>query len=94
MNSQLLYLMDPISIIGFLHVFKMACDNNGTHEGAAMWLIPFFMKKTAAAAITARPSLKAGSSSGTFREVMLIPHVEVVNHLVNTYATDDIIAEA
>lgn len=35
----------------FLHVFKRACDNNGVAEGAAMRLIAFFMKKTAAAAL-------------------------------------------
>lgn len=33
MQSQ---LFDPISIIEFLHAFKMDCDNNGAHEGATV----------------------------------------------------------
>lgn len=42
------------SIIKFLHTFRRAWDNNGIHRGDAMGLIPYFMKKSAAAVLIAR----------------------------------------
>lgn len=35
----------PSPILGFLKNFKLNCDTNGIYEGAAMWLILFFMKQ-------------------------------------------------
>lgn len=34
-------LVDPISILNFLLMFKMTCDRNGVSEGAAIWLFYF-----------------------------------------------------
>lgn len=39
-------LFDPISIIGFVCKFKLACDNNKNHEGIAIWLFYLFMEKS------------------------------------------------
>lgn len=41
-----------------------------------------------------RLSLKAESSQGNVKEVMLTSYVQGVNHLMETWATDDMIAEA
>lgn len=86
--------MDPISNIWFLQEFKIAGDNNVIHKWVATWLILFIMKKTAAAALTVRLSLKSRSLHARIKEGMLISYVQVINHLLKTYAMKDIIAKA
>lgn len=46
----------PISNICSHKNIKLACDTNGVHEGATMWLFHFFMNKNASAALYARLS--------------------------------------
>lgn len=60
-----------------------------------MWLSHFFMKGSSAAAFNARLYLTPTSSSNTHRteERMLRTSPEVVNHLLETCATDKVIAE-
>lgn len=84
-TCQLFDLMDLLSIIRFLHEFKMFCDNNGLNEQAAIWLVPFFMKKPAAAALTDPLSLKSKLSHGSAKEYLLTWYVQVVFHLLQTY---------
>lgn len=91
MKSELLDPMNHISILGFLHAFKMDSDNNRAQEGATMCLIPFILKKVAAAARNARLSLKPKLSRGSGKECMLTSNIQVVNLLLETCATDDII---
>lgn len=38
---------EQITIIGFLHPFKRACNNLVLHEGAALFLMPFFLSGSA-----------------------------------------------
>lgn len=78
----------------FLHAFKLACENNRVHEGASMSSLPFFLKKAAAAALTARLFLKSRSWHGTVSEYMLTSHFQVVNYLLDTGAMDNIIKAA
>lgn len=42
----------PIAIFGFLTIFKLACDTNPTHEGAVIWVLPHFVHKTLAIALS------------------------------------------
>lgn len=79
--------------MGFLHAFKMACDKNAIHEGIAMWIIPHPICKTAAAGLTARLSLQSKSSHNCTEEGVLISYGQVVNHLWETYATEEVITE-
>lgn len=51
--------VNPISIIGFIHAFILAIDNDGVYKEAAMLLIPFFMMKSVAAALTAPSPLNS-----------------------------------
>lgn len=53
---------DPISILFFISLFQLVCDTYIIHEGAAMWLLHFFMKKRAAAALNPRTALRSKSS--------------------------------
>lgn len=85
-------LFDPISIIAFLSAFKPACDTNGMHKGADMWLLHFFMKKQAAAALKLRIALLPRSCRRR-KEGALTTYWEVVNYLLDTYATDDVVAK-
>lgn len=57
-----------------------------------MQLLHFFMKKTARAKLKARPSMSSSSCSSQHRN--LKSYCEVVNYLLVTYATDNIIANA
>lgn len=50
MTSFLFKPLDLVSILSFLHNFKSASDSNAIHEGAAMWVFPYFMKNPAKAA--------------------------------------------
>lgn len=49
---------DPIKILSFLLAFQTACDANGIHEGAAMWLYQKFLRRTIKAALSARVTTK------------------------------------
>lgn len=49
-------LFDPFSIIDFLQAFKLVCNTNGVHEGAAIRLFHLFMNKIPSAVLNARLS--------------------------------------
>lgn len=51
MEKNILGSFGSISMIGFLSTLKFACDTNEDYESAAMWLLPSFMKKPAAAGL-------------------------------------------
>lgn len=91
MNSQLSYPMDSMSIFGFLDLFKMAYDKNRVHEGAGFWLVRFFTEITAPTSHAAPLSLMARSLH-SIKDVMLTSFVQPVNHLLETYERDNIIA--
>ena len=40
---------DPIVVLGFLGRFKMACEQNGVGEGAAVWCFQFYLTRQAQA---------------------------------------------
>lgn len=59
-----------------------------------MWLFSsYLMRKSAPAAITSHLSSKAKLSHYSFKERLLKTYSKVVNHLIETYAADDMIAE-
>lgn len=39
-------------ITGLLHASKRACVNSSVHKGAALWLFPYFIRKSAGARLT------------------------------------------
>lgn len=54
---------NSITILYVLKRIKNACDSNKIWEGAAMWLINYFMKKNSNAAFPARLLLNSASTS-------------------------------
>lgn len=89
--------LNPISILGFLNSFKLACDANGNHEGTAMWLFHFSINKSASKVLNARLSAdhtnEKVSRKTTVKSKYLATYPQVVYFLLAKYATNEIIAE-
>lgn len=93
MRSEIFDSFDRISVLSFLSVLKLAFDTNGVHERAAVWLILLFMKLPTAVALNTGIVLKS-KSHDRHQEGALTSYGEAVNQLLETYATEDVIAEA
>lgn len=91
LESQMLDGSDTGSILGFLPVFQMNCDTNRIHECAAMWLFHFSRKTRRSPPQRTYLSVQLEPRS---QKGKLTSYCEVVNFLLTTYATDDIIAAA
>lgn len=94
--------INPISIIGFVATFNLACDTNAIYESAAIWLLPFFVKNILATTLNSRMptaayiNLVAASVSTT--EPLIQKHSQrqypkVVNCLLMKLANYEAIAE-
>lgn len=86
---------DPFDLISTIFVpssLNLACDTNGSHEGAAMW--HFFMKRQTAATLSSRIALRYQSPRKRQKEGALTIYCEEVNYLLKMYATSDVIAES
>ena len=84
---------DPIAVLNFLSRFTAACNQNGMHEGAALWCFQFFMTGTALAKVQTRIVGESGAADAR-RDEVLSSYPEVVNYLLRTYATNEVMAEA
>lgn len=81
-------VVPPISVLGFFAIFKLVCDTNNIHEGAAMWLLPFFVNNTFSitlnSLISAAAHIFSIASVNTFesptQKKLLLSYPEVVNH--------------
>lgn len=72
--------------------FKLAWDTIGMHKGAAMWLLPFFMKCLGAFALHF-PIVLSPKSQKHRKERILTRYSKGINFLLETYVTNDDIAE-
>lgn len=83
--------IDAIAILNFLETFEQARDSNKIQEGTAMWCVKRFMTKSTAASLAScsyseKKTLdKSGGMQSSRRAV--------VNHVLETYATENFIAE-
>lgn len=86
----------PNSIFGLLSKTKLACGTNGIHEREAMWHLHLNMKKSTFSALRIRLASKnkAETKVGrTEKSTALTKHLQVLNCLLQTYATDENIAD-
>ena len=83
---------DPITVLGFLARYKDACDKNEISEGAALWAVQFFLKGQAGALVKSRLAGQTMAMDSE-RGELLTCYKELVNFLLHTYATDDVMAE-
>lgn len=84
---------NPLSTIFSISSFMTICNTNQIHEGADLWLLHFFMRKQAVAALSERLQHRAKSSGRRQNYGSLTVSCEVVNYLLETYSTDDLIAQ-
>lgn len=83
---------DLIVILTFLHNLNTACESSTIHEDAAMLLFPHFMTEPAKAALSY--IMSATEDNTTHKEATLTAYCQVVKYLLETNATDDVIAGA
>ena len=84
---------DPIAVLGFLARFKMACGHNEVSDGAAVWCFQFYLTGQAHDFLQSRLHGNIVAVDAERREP-LETYAEVVNFLLRTYATDEVISEA
>lgn len=82
----------PISVVRFLSSFKLVCNRNGVHVGAALWLLHCFLKRPTAAALKDCIALPS-KMHRRHKEFTVTSYRKVVNCLLETYATDDLIGK-
>lgn len=71
---------------------KLECDTNEIHEGTAMWLFHFLMKKLASSTLHMRLASKQKDRTGVLsraKKTTLTTYPQVVNYLLRTYETDE-----
>ena len=93
MKSHTFSDQDPIAVLGILARLKMACDHNGITEGAAVWCFQFYLTGQAQRLLQSRLNGNTMAVDVERRE-LLRTYPQVVNFLLRTYATDEVISEA
>lgn len=89
MKSRYFTPAEAITILPFLQTFKRECDVLRIHEGAAMWLLPTYLRDPAKATLQSRMARRGTKAPGS-----LTTYSQVINNLLGTYAADDIVAMA
>ena len=84
---------DPIAVLNFLNKFKAACDINRIPESLAVWCFQFFVTGRAHSLVMNRLTVQS-IAVDVQQQDTLTSYREVVNFLLRTYATDEIIAES
>lgn len=87
MKNNIYHNYDPISIISLPTSLKLTYEKSSIHEGAAMLLLHFFMKKQAPSSLIARITLLAMLSSRRLKKWTLTTYLKVVIYLLETFAT-------
>lgn len=67
---------------------------NGIHKGAVMWILHFFKNNQAAYTLNSKIALRSNSLRECQKEEKLTTHCEGVKNLLETYNTENIIAES
>lgn len=75
------------------YAFKKDFHKTPALECSASWQVSFFMKEAAVAAFIACLLLKSGSCRGGDKQDMLTSYIQVLDYLMDTFDTDDIIVE-
>lgn len=92
-KPQIFDTMYHICIVWFLHAFYIAWGNLNIHKGAATWSFQYFLKKSAAAALSVRLRLKSKWLQYSIKEGVLTTYCQLHNHLLDKYVTENFISE-
>lgn len=83
-----------LSVLATLSRFKLACNDNVIQDVAEIWLISQFLEQAAAVAMRARLLLKHKSSQERTKKDVPKTYSQVVHHLLESEATNNVTAEA
>jgi hypothetical protein len=78
--SELFNGTDPISILTFLISFKRGCDHSGVSEGAAPYLLAYFMEGT------------PKREMNTYTSPNRVSYCEAVHNLLSNYASEEVLS--
>jgi hypothetical protein len=78
--SELFDGTDPISILTFLISFKRGCDHSGVSEGAAPYLLAYFMEGA------------PKREMNTYTSRQKVSYCEAVHNLLSNYASEEILS--
>lgn len=84
---------DPIHVIEVLQMFKIACDQTGFSEAAAMCLFQFYVQGYAYYLIQGRLKSHAMTTEGEEDEIRNT-YSRVIRFLLQTYSSEAFIEEA
>ena len=93
MKYQTFSSQDPIALLGFLARLRIACDHNGITDGVAVWCFQLYLTGQAHALIQSR-LIGNTMADDVERRELLRTYQQVVNVLLRTYATEEVISEA
>ena len=88
---------DPVAIINFLINFRAACDAADAHEGVALWLFQFYLSGSAKSTVEKKIRERAPTEEQRRldrRNKIVTTYIGAVQLLLETYATEDVLAEA
>lgn len=91
MKTVTFRLSRHISLLLFPDKLKTVCDINRIDEGAAAWSLPHFIQKPAKNILSKQ--VTADIKKDRQQEGKPTMYFEVVNYLLEMYATNDVIAE-
>ena len=73
----------------------MACNNADVHKGAAVWLLPYFLRSNAKSSYQAQLSNPEDTRrQRRTKDQKITSYSEAVHYLLSTCATSDVINEA
>lgn len=97
LKEHFLDTSNPISIIGLLFIFGLACDTNNTHEEAFMRALPFFVESVLAVTLNS-PMFAAAHITPVFASVnttklfieknLQRSNLEVINYFLKKFSID------
>lgn len=96
MSEHFFHAKDPVSVIGFSHIFKLVYGTNRTHEAAPMWVLPYYANAKLANEHELRMCIERKSTlittilrdNGTGPRKRLRSYPEVVIYFLKKFALD------
>ncbi|CAN8071672.1 unnamed protein product [Agarophyton chilense] len=82
-----------IAVLNVLSLFRTACDQNGVHEGTALYIFQFFLTGDARDRVVSKRSGTTDLVDAKDRELRR-SYLYVVHYLFGTYVADEFIMDA
>ena len=93
MQSRKFSGTDPVTVLSFLNWFQKACNMGEISEGIAVWCFQFCLEGQADSLIHSRLAGHDKIGKKTRQTEKLSTYEQVVNFLIQTYVTNEVISE-